>query len=65
MADLSLHYTSKAPLAGTFTAFNQIFATWRRRAKERTELAPRCPHPARPRFELQRHQFRGQQALLA
>ena len=35
MADLSLHYTSKAPLAGTFTAFNQIFATWRRRAKER------------------------------
>ena len=39
MADLSLHYTSKAPLAGTFTAFNQIFATWRRRAKERRELS--------------------------
>ena len=39
MADLSLHYSSKAPLAGTFTAFNQIFATWRRRAKERQELA--------------------------
>ena len=39
MADLSLHYTSKAPLAGTFTALNQIFATWRRRAKERRELA--------------------------
>jgi len=39
MADLSLHYTSKAPLAGTFTAFNQIFATWRRRARERRELS--------------------------
>ena len=39
MADLSLHYTSKAPLAGTFTAFNQIFAAWRQRAKERRELA--------------------------
>ena len=39
MADLSLHYTSKAPLAGTFTAFNQIFSTWRRRARERKELA--------------------------
>lgn len=39
MADLSLHYTSKAPLAGTFTAFNQILATWRRRARERRELS--------------------------
>lgn len=39
MADLSLHYSSKAPLAGTFTAFNQIFATWRRRAKARKELS--------------------------
>jgi len=39
MADLSLHYSSTAPLAGTFTAFNQIFATWRRRARERRELA--------------------------
>jgi len=39
MADLSLHYTSKAPLAGTFTALNQIFATWRQRSKERSELA--------------------------
>ncbi len=38
MADISLHYSSKAPLAGTFTAFNQIFATWRRRAQERREL---------------------------
>jgi uncharacterized protein YjiS (DUF1127 family) len=39
MADISLHYSSKAPLAGTFTAFNQIFSTWRRRAQERHELA--------------------------
>lgn len=39
MADISLHYSSKAPLAGTFTAFNQIFATWRRRARSRRELA--------------------------
>ncbi len=39
MADLSLHYSSKAPLAGTFTAFNQILATWRRRTKERRELS--------------------------
>jgi uncharacterized protein YjiS (DUF1127 family) len=39
MADLSLHYSSKAPLAGTFTAFNQILSTWRRRAQQRRELA--------------------------
>jgi uncharacterized protein YjiS (DUF1127 family) len=39
MADLSLHYSSKAPLAGTFTVFSQILATWRRRAKERRELS--------------------------
>ncbi|MBI2736725.1 MAG: DUF1127 domain-containing protein [Rhodospirillales bacterium] len=39
MADLSLHYSSKAPLAGTYTAFNQILATWRARARQRKELA--------------------------
>ena len=39
MADISLHYSSKAPRAGTFTAFNQILETWRRRAQERRELA--------------------------
>ena len=38
MADISLHYSSKAPLAGTYTAFNQILAGWRRRARERREL---------------------------
>ena len=39
MADISLHFSSKAPLAGTYTAFNQILNTWRRRARERRELA--------------------------
>jgi uncharacterized protein YjiS (DUF1127 family) len=39
MADLSLHFSSKAPLAGTYTAFSHILATWRRRARERRELA--------------------------
>ena len=39
MADISLHYSSKAPLAGTYTAFNHILASWRRRARERRELA--------------------------
>ena len=39
MADLSLHFTSKAPLAGTFTAFQQIFSTWRSRVRDRRELA--------------------------
>jgi uncharacterized protein YjiS (DUF1127 family) len=39
MADISLHFSSKAPLAGTFTAFAQIFQTWRRRAHDRQELA--------------------------
>ena len=39
MADISLHYSSKAPLAGTFTAFSQIVKAWRRRAHERRELA--------------------------
>ena len=39
MANISLHYTSQAPLAGTFTAFGQILATWRRRANERRELS--------------------------
>jgi uncharacterized protein YjiS (DUF1127 family) len=38
MADISLHYTSTAPLAGTFTALGQIFGTWRKRARERREL---------------------------
>jgi uncharacterized protein YjiS (DUF1127 family) len=39
VADISLHFSSKAPLAGTYTAFNQILGTWRRRARERRELA--------------------------
>ena len=39
MADISLHFSSKAPLAGTFSAFSQIFQTWRQRARQRQELA--------------------------
>ena len=39
MAHISLHYSSQAPLAGTFTAIRQILATWRQRTKERRELA--------------------------
>ena len=39
MADITLHYSSKAPLAGTYAALNQIFATWRKRARSRKELS--------------------------
>lgn len=39
MADISLHLSSKAPLAGTFTAVSQILQTWRQRAHDRQELA--------------------------
>ena len=39
MADISLHFSSRAPLAGTFTALGQIFATWRQRHHDRNELA--------------------------
>jgi uncharacterized protein YjiS (DUF1127 family) len=39
MADISLHFSSKAPLAGTFTAFANVIGTWRNRARERRELA--------------------------
>ena len=39
MADISLHFTSKAPLAGTFTAFAHIFQTWRNRSRDRDALA--------------------------
>src|SRR5258708_21972410 len=39
MADISLHYSSKAPLAGTYTAFNQILAGLARPARERPALS--------------------------
>jgi uncharacterized protein YjiS (DUF1127 family) len=38
MANISLHYSSQAPLAGTLIAFRQILATWRERARQRREL---------------------------
>ena len=43
MADISLHYSSRAPLAGTYTAFTRgiaaTLAAWRQRQHERNELA--------------------------
>ena len=39
MADISLHYSSKAPLAGTYTAFANVLQLWRQRAHDRQELA--------------------------
>jgi uncharacterized protein YjiS (DUF1127 family) len=39
MTDISLHYSSKAPLAGTFTAFANVLHLWRQRNHERNELA--------------------------
>jgi uncharacterized protein YjiS (DUF1127 family) len=39
MADISLHFSSKAPLAGTYTAFKHVLAVWGRRSRERRELA--------------------------
>ena len=39
MADISLHYSSKAPLAGTFTAFANVLHLWRQRAHDRQEIA--------------------------
>ena len=47
MADISLHYSSKAPLAGTYTAFAQILQTWRKRAHGRKELAQLDPRSLR------------------
>jgi uncharacterized protein YjiS (DUF1127 family) len=39
MADISLHFSSKAPLAGTYTAFANVLQLWRQRSHERGELA--------------------------
>ena len=39
MADISLHYSSKAPLAGTYTAFANVLQLWRQRNHDRQELA--------------------------
>jgi len=39
MADISLQYSSRAPLAGAFTAFANVIDTWRERNRERRELA--------------------------
>src|ERR1700704_4743350 len=47
MADISLHYSSKAPLAGTYTAFHGAGAGRPRRARERRELAALDSRPIR------------------
>ncbi len=40
MADISIHHhASDLPLQGTFTAYRELFALWRQRARERHELA--------------------------
>jgi len=39
MANISLHYRAEAPLMATVSAVGQLLATWRRRARERQELA--------------------------
>jgi uncharacterized protein YjiS (DUF1127 family) len=39
MADISLHFSSKAPLAGTFDTLNRITTEWRRRNRDRRDLA--------------------------
>jgi uncharacterized protein YjiS (DUF1127 family) len=39
MADISLHFSSKAPLAGTFDTLNRIVSEWRGRNRDRRDLA--------------------------
>lgn len=39
MANISLHYRSEVPLMATVTAVGDLLAIWRRRARERRELA--------------------------
>lgn len=39
MANISLYYRNEAPLMATVSAVGQLIATWRRRARERRELA--------------------------
>ncbi|MBS0221699.1 MAG: DUF1127 domain-containing protein [Proteobacteria bacterium] len=47
MVDISLHFSSHAPLAGTYAAFKDIFSTWRRRSRERRELLTLDPRSIR------------------
>ena len=39
MANISLYYRSEVPLMTTVSAFGELLAVWRRRARERRELA--------------------------
>jgi uncharacterized protein YjiS (DUF1127 family) len=47
MADISLYYRSEAPVMATVSAVGQLFATWRRRARERHQLAELDPRTIR------------------
>jgi uncharacterized protein YjiS (DUF1127 family) len=39
MANISLYYRSEVPLMTTVSAIGELLAVWRRRARERRELA--------------------------
>ncbi len=39
MADISLHYRAETPLAATVTAVGELIALWRRRSRDRHDLA--------------------------
>jgi len=39
MANISLHYRAEVPLTATVSVLGELFATWRRRVRERNELA--------------------------
>ncbi len=39
MANISLHYRAETPLLATLSAVGQLLATWRRRSRDRHELA--------------------------
>ncbi|MDP2332016.1 MAG: DUF1127 domain-containing protein [Reyranella sp.] len=47
MADISLHYRAEVPVMATVSAVGQLFAIWRRRARERHQLAELDPRAMR------------------
>ncbi|OFW97010.1 MAG: hypothetical protein A3D94_20720 [Alphaproteobacteria bacterium RIFCSPHIGHO2_12_FULL_66_14] len=67
MADVSLYYRSEVPVMATVSAVGQLFATWRRRTKERHQLADLDPRtirdiglsPSEIQFEANKPFWRG------
>ena len=57
MADISLDFSSKAPPAGTFTAFADVIGTWRQRAASAANSPSPCAFAARPRPQRRQLQF--------